>query len=97
LPRLVWTAEAFADLESIRDFIAEGSPHYGALVAAGIVEAVEHLRDFPRDGRTVPELSRSDIREVIHDTYRIVYRLNEDTGAIEILTVFRSSRRFPEL
>ena len=92
--RIVWTAEAISDLEAIRDFIGQISPHYGSVVAARLVESVDRLRTFPKSGRVVPELQRDDIREVIHGLYRIVYRIREDE-TVEIVTVFRASRMFP--
>jgi hypothetical protein len=36
-----------SDLESIRDFIAKDSPHYGNVVVARLVEAMDRIRDFP--------------------------------------------------
>jgi toxin ParE1/3/4 len=95
--RILWTAEAIADLEAIRDFIAEASPHYGNVMAARLVEAIDHLGQFPRAGRVVPELQREDIREVIHGTYRIVYQVHDPDDVVEVLTVFRASRELPEL
>ena len=97
MARIVWTEEAISDLESIREFIARDSPHYGNVVAAELVEAVDRLIDFPESGRLVPEISRGDIREIIHGTYRIVYQLRDGSKLVQILTVFRSSRTFPRL
>jgi toxin ParE1/3/4 len=95
VPRIVWTAEAIADIEAIRDFIARTSPHYGNVVAARLVETVDRLRDFPKSGRVVPELRRDDIREIIYGLYRVVYRLREADDIVEVVTVFRASREFP--
>lgn len=95
MPRIVWTAEAIADIEAIRDFIARNSPHYGNVVAARLVETVDRLRDFPKSGRVVPELRRDDIREIIYGLYRVVYRLREADDILEVVTVFRASRAFP--
>ena len=97
MSRLVWTLEAVTDLESIRDFIARTSPQYGKVVAARLIEAADRVRRFPKSGRVVLELQRDDIREVIHGSYRIVYRVREDYDVVEILTVFRASRLLPDL
>ena len=53
---------------------------------------MERLKDNPRSGRVVPELGDESIREVIHDNYRIVYRLSHDV--VEIATVFHGARLF---
>ncbi len=73
------------------------SPLYAAIVVARLIVAVDRVRDLPESGRIVPELQRPDVREVIQGAYRIVYRLHEDREVAEVLTVFRGSRRFPEL
>jgi toxin ParE1/3/4 len=54
------------------------------------------LRQFPESGRVVPELRRRDIREVIHGAFRLVYRYRRDHDLVEVLTVFRATRRFPD-
>ena len=92
---VVWSPQAIRDVESIRAFIAEDSPAYANLIARRIVLAVERLHSFPESGRIVPERQDPDIREVVLAPYRIVYRLR--AGIVEIATVFRGSRRFPEL
>lgn len=97
MARLVWTTEAIADLEAIRDFIARTSPHYGNVVAARLVESMDRVRGFPKSGRVVPELERENIREVVHGLYRVVYRLRENDDLAEVITVFRASRAFPPL
>jgi plasmid stabilization system protein ParE len=84
-----------AGLESIRDYVATDSPRYAALVVERIIQGVERLASFPESGRVVPERSDPQLREVIVRPYRVVYRLRP--GAVEIATVFRASRMFPEL
>ena len=95
MTRLLWSPQALRDLEAIRDYIAADSPRYAALVVERIVGGVERLRDFPESGRVVPERNRPEIREVIVQPYRVVYRLRP--GVVEIATVFRASRNLPEL
>jgi len=89
--RVEWTEGAVADIEAIRDFIARDSQSYAALVAAELVLAVGQLRSFPDSGRIVPELRRPDLRELIHGSYRIVYRVRSPER-VEVLTVFHGAR-----
>ncbi len=96
MARLVWTSEAIADLEAIRDYIARTSPRYGALTAARLVQAMAPIQQFPESGRLVPELSRPDVREVIYGAFRLVYRYRREQDLAEVLTVFRATRRFPD-
>lgn len=89
---VVWSPQAIADVESIRDYISRDSPHFGSLVAQQIVDAFERLRTFPESGRIVPEFGESTVREVLWRNYRIVYR--SSPGAVEIVTVFHGASSF---
>jgi len=91
---VTWSPQSLRDVESIRAFIAQGSVMYAELVARRIVAAVERLQAFPESGRIVPERNVPEIREVVVAPYRVVYRLRQ--GRVEIATVFRGSRDFPE-
>ena len=91
---VTWSPEAIRDVESIRAFIAQDSPVHAELVARRIVAAVERLHFFPESGRMVPERQDPEIREIIVVPYRLVYRLRN--GIVEVATVFRGSRAFPE-
>ncbi len=93
-PGIVWSAAAVNDLSEISAFIARTSPRYAAVVVDRLVHAVTRLTQFPESGRVVPELGESTVREVIHGSYRIVYELRD--SCVEILTVFRATRRFPD-
>jgi plasmid stabilization system protein ParE len=83
-----WSAEAIGDIESIEEFIGRDSPRYGAIVAERIVQSVDLLEDHPNAGRIGPEIDRPEFRELIRDSYRIVYLIRDE--GIEILTVFRA-------
>lgn len=91
---IIWSPQSLRDLESIRAFVAVDSPVYADLVVRRIVAAVDRLHAFPESGRIVPERSDPAIREVIVRSYRVVYRVRP--GRVEIATVFRASRLFPE-
>jgi plasmid stabilization system protein ParE len=87
---LIWTRRAIEDVQSIRQFITQDSPHYALLVTQQLIASVERLPAFPQSGRVVPEVNDPAVREVIHGTYRIVYRLIHDE--IHILTVHHAAR-----
>jgi addiction module RelE/StbE family toxin len=88
--KIVWTEPAVADLTALRDYIARDSEHYARQFIARILEAVEPLESLPRMGRQVPEASDPDIREILFQAYRIIYRIAGER--IEILSVVRGSR-----
>jgi toxin ParE1/3/4 len=88
--KLVWTDPSVEDLRSIRDYIARDSEYYAATVIEQLILAAERLVEFPRLGRAVPEAQDESIRELLHENYRIIYRIIDER--IEILTVVHASR-----
>jgi len=89
--KIEWTEPAIADLDAIRDYIARDSEHYAVQFTGRIIEAVEKLENFPERGRKVPEsLETEGIRELLFQSYRIVYRLGAER--IQIITVLHGSR-----
>jgi len=92
--RIVWSPQSIRDLRAIRDYIAKDSERYADLTIARIFTAVEQLLQFPQSGRIVPERDDPEIREIIVGPFRVVYRFRG--VAIEVATVFRGSREFPE-
>jgi len=64
-------------------------------VVQRLVRAPERLQQFPKSGRIVPECGEAALRELIIRPFRLVYCVREES--IEIATVFRASRLFPDL
>jgi toxin ParE1/3/4 len=88
--KLIWTDPSIADLRAVRDYIARDSDYYAADLVEQLVLSVERLRQFPKLGRVVPEAQNENIRELIQQSYRIIYRIAGEQ--IEILTIVHSSR-----
>ena len=88
--KIRWTHEALLRLFEIEDFISQDSPDRARKFVDQIIEHTESLSDNPFSGRTVPEISNPDIRELIVRKYRIVYRINGNN--LDILTVFEGHR-----
>lgn len=92
--RLVWTFQASEDLEEIAKFISRDSEYNAKSFIKKIVKSTEILKAFPLSGRVVPELKRQDLREITVGPYRVIYQF--ETDSISILTVYHSSRIFPQ-
>jgi toxin ParE1/3/4 len=90
--KIRWTHEALLRLFEIEDFIAQDSPDRARQFVDQIIEHTKFLPDNPFSGRTVPEISNPDMRELIFKKYRIVYRINDND--IDIMTVFEGHRSF---
>ncbi len=83
--KLIWTELAVEKLEELADYIALDKPIAALMWVETIQKSVIKLTKFPQIGREVPEIKRSDIREIIDENYRIIYRV--ETKRISILTI----------
>lgn len=65
-------------VEQVRDiaaYIALDQPSAAVQWAEKIFNSVERLSDFPESGRVVPEIHRNEIREIVQDNYRVIYKV----------------------
>ena len=92
MAEVIWTEQALDDLGSILSFIVRDSSDYAALTALRIIGATDMLSAFPESGRIVPEIGREDLREIIVQNFRVIYRVGEER--IEVLTVHHGARSF---
>ena len=88
--KLLWSEPAVHSLQAIHDYIAADSPFYADLFIDRITQIAEKIPAFPRKGRIVPETDKDDIREILFQGYRIIYRYNK--SEIMILAVVHGSR-----
>lgn len=93
--RIIWSPNASNDLESICEFIAIDSEYYARLFAKRVIKAIERLTVFPESGRIVPEYNSRNIREIIYQNYRIVYRIKSETA--EIVTIVHGAGLLDQL
>jgi toxin ParE1/3/4 len=88
--RIEWTEPALSDLSALRDYIARDSEENAIRFVGRLIQSVEKLSAFPHLGRQVPEAEDEAIRELLFQSYRILYRL--DPSAIRILTVLHGKQ-----
>lgn len=88
--KIIWTEPAIQDLESIRAYIAKDSEYYAIRFVDKVIEAIDGLQDLPLRGRSVPEAEEENIRELVFQNYRIIYRVED--RRILILTIIHGSR-----
>ncbi|OIP37219.1 hypothetical protein AUJ95_08500 [Candidatus Desantisbacteria bacterium CG2_30_40_21] len=94
IEKLIWTEDGMKSLEEIVQYISKDSVYYASNFAKKILETIECLIDFPLMGRVVPEYDdNSDIRELIHQNYRIVYKVSKNV--IYIVLVIHGSKELP--
>ncbi len=88
--KVLWTKNAKIQLLSVEEFIANDNPSGAIDFTDELINLAETLAEYPEKGRVVPELSHSNIRELLHKNYRIVYLIKKDR--VEILTLFEGHR-----
>ena len=72
---VVWAVSALADLQAIQAYVARDSVAYADALVDRIVGVAARITAFPKSGRVVPEFEDESLREFVHGSYRIVYRL----------------------
>jgi toxin ParE1/3/4 len=91
--KLRWSEEAVEDLVRIGRYVGQYDGVAARKLLSRLRGSVVRLKEHPDSGRVVPELGRSDVREVIEGSYRLVYQV-EESGVV-VLVVFDSHRLFP--
>ncbi|OJW71055.1 MAG: hypothetical protein BGO59_32710 [Spirosoma sp. 48-14] len=92
---ITFTNRAIEDLDAIGEYHAHYSPSYANHLQDSIIAKADLLRHQPEMGRKVPEFDLPHLRELIHQSYRIVYKIVSSTQ-IDIITIQHSSRNMAE-
>jgi addiction module RelE/StbE family toxin len=83
--KIVWSPLAVERVGEIAEYIAQDNPEAAGTWVEKVFAKVGNLADYPESGRHLRETRRTDLREIVFDNYRIVYRLREEK--ITVLTV----------
>ena len=95
--KVIIAPSAEADLEDIVRYIARHNPDAAARMGYALIARAEGLAAFPEIGRVVPEFRQPDLREVIHRTFRVIYRVKRPAEVIEIVRFWHGARGFPHI
>lgn len=90
MTRLEWTEPAVADLENIQDYLARDSAEYADALIERLILSIDRLESFPESGRRVPESTDLKVRELLVESYRVIYRLKK--GSVQIHAVAHGAR-----
>ncbi len=90
--KIRWTEKSSKHLKSIYDYIATDSKVYARRYVQSLVESTEKLKRMPECGRKVPEFESHAFREIIFRNHRIVYRISDVDGQIDILAVVHGAQ-----
>ncbi len=93
--KVLWSEAAAEQVEAMRNFIACDSRRNADRVAERILQSGERVGHWPEAGSIVPELDRTDIREVFEYSCRIIYQIRTDH--VVVLAVIHGARRLPPI
>ena len=79
---LVWTDDARDDLRTVLEGHRAYSTAHALRLERGVDGAVARLVTFPRSGRVVSEWEQNELREMIVERFRLIYRAVGDPVAI---------------
>jgi len=63
---------------------------YADALIERLILSVNRLESFPESGRRVPESTDPKVRELLVESYRVIYRLKK--GSVQILAVAHGAR-----
>ena len=95
MAEVIWTEPALLQLDAIAEYIALDNPLAARKLVEEVFAKTQRLEDFPKSGRTPPELPNSVYREVVLSPCRVFYR--EDGNQVLILYVMREERKLRAL
>ena len=90
--RVRWTTPAANDLYSIVQRIQRDNPTAAAVVAKTLYDGCDHLRDFPRRGRSG---RIQGTRELVFPglPYIVVYKVHDQT--VEVVRIYHGAQDWP--
>jgi toxin ParE1/3/4 len=91
------SSQALSDLERIVAYIALENAVAGERMGNQLLDAALSLTTFPQRGRVVPEFRRTQLREIVFRSYRIIYRVSGGDKSIEIVRFWHAARGFPRI
>ena len=91
---VVWSIRAQDRLDQIKAHIGKDQPINAERFIDKLIRLGDTLSDNVYKGRVVEEYADSTIRELIKDSYRIIYRIRSDSR-ITVLTVRHNARLLP--
>ncbi len=91
--KIIWSPLAIDRASEIAEYISMDNPTAASQWIDNIFEKVLILKSSPKMGRTVPEINRKEVREVIFGNYRIIYRIEKNS--ISILTIRHTKQILP--
>lgn len=93
--KIILSPRAIQDLQEIVRYISFDNPVRAESFGRELIAKTRLLATFPELGRVVPEFAEAHIREIIHKSYRIVYRVRHAQRIIEVARFWHGAHGTP--
>jgi toxin ParE1/3/4 len=93
---VIVTPQADEDLQEIEAWIGRKSRQDAVRFCRLLAEKTHALGDFPQIGRVMPELGDPAVREIVYQSYRIIYELRVNPDRIFVLRFWHAARGTPQ-
>ncbi len=91
--KIIWSPLAIDKSSEIANYIAKDKHSAARKWVETIFSKVDQLKESPEIGRIVPEIDKIQFREILHENYRIIYRIEKNQ--ISILTIRHCKQILP--
>jgi plasmid stabilization system protein ParE len=88
--RVRWALVALQDIARLHWFLSLRDPYAAARMIPAVVAAGEGLAIFPARGRPAGE---PGYRELVSGQYIVLYRIDDDSGLVEVVRVFHGREK----
>jgi len=92
--KIIWSPRAQRDLARIVDRIVRDKKGAALQWVRAVYKKVSRLQRFPQSGRIVPEVGRTDLREILVGRYRVIYKVGP---SLSILTIFHGAKELKKM
>ena len=80
--RVHWSSRARRQVTELFEYIARDRPLAAEATLLSFLERVELLSELPEQGAPWGDGSRPDLRQIVHESHRVVYRVGVDEVSI---------------
>ena len=95
--KVILSPRAIQDLSEIVRYISFDDPDAAKRFGYELIDAAISLQNLPERGRFVPEFDDRMTRELVHGSYRLVYRFDSEQKVVWVSRFWHASRGTPEL
>jgi toxin ParE1/3/4 len=95
--KVILSARAIQDLSEIVRYISFDNPQAAERFGYALIDVALSLKNLPERGHLVPEFNDGVTREILHGSYRVVYRFDQQRKVAWVSRFWHAARGAPEI